>query len=179
LPARRERLEPLISEERIRQRVGELAREIDADYRDKVIALVIVQKGAVVFAADLMRQISIPLTIEFIGASSYGEGTVSSGRVRLRNTDGLDIADRHVILVEDILETGLTSRAVIETLNRLQPTSLVLCTLLRKRRPDNRDLPARYIGFDIPEEFVVGYGMDYAERYRNLTGIFRLKFDAA
>jgi hypoxanthine phosphoribosyltransferase len=176
LPAHRERLELLISEECIRRRVGELAREIDTDYRDKPLTLVIVQKGAVIFAADLMRRINIPLTIEFIGASSYGAGTESSGRVALRDTGKLDIAGRHIILVEDILETGLTSKAVIAELTRLMPASLVLCTLLRKDRATNRGLPARYIGFEIPEEFVVGYGMDYAERYRNLSGVFRLVF---
>ena len=179
MPARRERLEPLISEECIRRRVGELAGEIDADYRDKPLTLVIVQKGAVIFAADLMRQIGIPLTIEFVVASSYGKGTESSGRVTLRGTDNLDIAGRHVILVEDILETGLTSKAVIDELGRRAPASLALCTFLRKDRVSNRDLPTRYVGFEIPEEFVVGYGMDYAERYRNLSGVFRLIFEEA
>jgi hypoxanthine phosphoribosyltransferase len=173
----RERLEPLISEDAIRGRVRELAQEIDADYREKLLTLVIVQKGAVIFAADLMRQISTPLTIEFVVASSYGAGTESSGQVTLRGADKLDIGGRDVILIEDILETGLTVKAVIDELSRYAPASLAMCTLLRKERASNRDLPTRYVGFEIPDEFVVGYGMDYAERYRNLNGVFRLVFE--
>jgi hypoxanthine phosphoribosyltransferase len=169
-----ERLELLIPERRIRARVAALARRIEADYRDKRLSLLVVLKGASIFAADLMRQIEIPFTIDFIAAESYGEGTQSSGEVTLRGLDTLDLAGRDVLIVEDILDTGRTSAVILGRLPQLGPASLALCTLLRKPATAALDLPVFYIGFDIPDEFVVGYGMDYAERYRNLRDIHRL-----
>jgi hypoxanthine phosphoribosyltransferase len=169
-----ERLELLIPERRIRARVAALARRIDADYRDKNLSLLVVLKGASIFAADLMREVEIPFTIEFIAAASYGEGIRSSGNVTLSRIGSLDLAARDVLIIEDILDTGRTSAALLDRLQRHEPASLALCTLLRKPEAAALDLPVFYIGFDIPDEFVVGYGMDYAERYRNLRDIHRL-----
>jgi hypoxanthine phosphoribosyltransferase len=171
-----ERLELVIPERRIRARVAALGRRIDADYRDKPLGLVVVLKGAAIFAADLMRQITTPFTIDFIAAASYGEGTRSSGRVALSSLDRLDLAGRHVLVVEDILDTGRTSAAILDQLGQLRPASLALCTLLRKPAAAGLELPVGYAGFNIPDEFVVGYGMDYAGRYRNLRSIHRLIF---
>jgi hypoxanthine phosphoribosyltransferase len=172
-----ERLAPLISARRIRRRVGELAREIEADHRGAKLTLVVVLKGATVFAADLMRQIGIPFVMDFVRASSY-RGTQSSGTVLIRDQDGLDVRGHHVILVEDIVDSGLTINAIIAALRDLRPASLDVCTLLRKSVAGAAPVEIRYKGFDIPDVFVVGYGMDYAERHRNLPGVYRLTLDA-
>jgi hypoxanthine phosphoribosyltransferase len=136
-----------------------------------------VLKGACVFAADLMRQIETPFTIDFIAAASYGASTRSSGTVALDGLDRLDLAGRDVLLIEDILDTGRTSGVLLDRLWLQDPASLALCTLLRKPAAAALDLPVAFVGFDIPDDFVVGYGMDYAERYRNLRGIHRLVFE--
>ena len=172
-----ERLLPLISERRIRARTAALARRIENDYRGKRLSLVVVLKGATIFAADLMRHITIPFTLDFIAAASYGEGTRSSGKVRLSGLHGLHIEGRHVLVIEDILDTGHTLSAVVDGLRRCGPASLALCALLRKPAAAALDLPVGYVGFDVPPDFVVGWGMDYAERYRNLRGVYRLILD--
>jgi hypoxanthine phosphoribosyltransferase len=169
-----ERLELMISERRIRARTATLARRIEDDYRGKQLSLVIVLKGAVMFAADLVRHVTTPCTIDFIAASSYGEGTRSSGTVALSGLDRLDLDGRDVLVVEDILDTGRTLTAILDAIQRRGPASLALCALLRKPAAAVLDLPVGYIGFDIPPDFVVGWGMDYAERYRNLRGVYRL-----
>ena len=169
-----DRLRPLISARRIRQRVAQLAGEISADHRGAPLTLVIVLKGAAIFAADLMRQIEIPFVIDFVRASSYGKSARSSGTVELSDETRLDIAGHHVIVVEDIVDTGLTISALVAALQRLGPTSLDVCTLLHKRVAGAHPVAVRYKGFDIPDAFVVGYGMDYAERHRNLPGVYRL-----
>jgi len=171
-------LRPLISARRIKQRVAELAGAISVDHRGAPLTLVIVLKGATVFAADLMRRITTPFVIDFVRASSYGKTARSSGAVALSDEEKLDIAGHHVIVVEDIVDTGLTISALIAALDRLGPKSLDVCTLLHKHVASARPVTIRYKGFDIPDEFVVGYGMDYAERYRNLPGIYRLTLGA-
>jgi hypoxanthine phosphoribosyltransferase len=172
-----ERLEPLISAEQIHRRVGELARQIEKDHRGAPLTLVIVLKGATVFAADLMRQIAIPFVIDFISASSYRDHARSSGTVLLRDSSGIDVRGHHVILIEDIVDTGLTINTILAELRGLGPESLDVCSLLHKRVAGAQPVEIRYKGFDIPDVFVVGYGMDYAERHRNLPGICRLIFD--
>ena len=169
-----EKLALLISERRIRTRIAALGRSIDADYRGRPLSLVVVLKGACIFAADLMRRITIPLAIDFITASSYGDATQSSGQVALGGLDELDLGGRDALIIEDILDTGLTSAATLDALRRQQPASLALCVLLRKPAAAALDLPVAYVGFDIPDDFVVGYGMDYAGHYRNLRAIYRL-----
>jgi hypoxanthine phosphoribosyltransferase len=169
-----DRLRPLISARRIKQRVAELAGEISVDHRGAPLTLVIVLKGATVFAADLMRQITTPFVIDFVRAASYGKAARSSGAVLLSNDEKLDIAGHHVVVVEDIVDTGLTISALVAALEKLGPKSLDVCALLHKHVAGARRVSIRYKGFDIPDEFVVGYGMDYAERYRNLPGVYKL-----
>jgi len=169
-----DRLRPLISARRIRKRVAELAGEIAADHDGAPLTLVVVLKGATIFAADLMRQIATPFVIDFVRASSYGRATTSSGEVALGDETRLDIAGHRVIVVEDIVDTGLTVTALIAALNKLGPKSLDVCALLHKHVAGAKEVAIRYKGFDIPDAFVVGYGMDYAERYRNLPGVYRL-----
>jgi hypoxanthine phosphoribosyltransferase len=153
--------------------VAELAREIDADYRGRALTLIVVLKGASIFAADLMRQLTIPVAVEFITASSYGREVRSSGSVRVATPDTLDLAGRDVLVIEDIVDSGLTYRRLMETLGQFSPASLALCTLLHKHVA-RTTVNIRYAGFEIPNQFVVGYGMDYAERYRNLPDICAL-----
>src|SRR5215813_582 len=173
-----ERLEPLISAAKIRRRVAALARRIEDDHRGAPLTLVIVLKGATVFAADLMRRIAIPFVIEFVSASSYRDGAQSSGTVELRGDTELDIRGHHVILVEDIVDTGLTIARVIEALRAREPARIDICALVHKHVAGARPVDIRYKGFDVPDCFVVGYGMDYAERLRNLPGMHKLVFDA-
>ena len=174
MPNSVEHLELLISERRIRARIGALARRIDADYRGRKLSFVVVLKGAFVFAADLSRRLGTPSTTDFISASSYGEGTRSSGKVVFGETARLQLDGRHILVVEDIIDTGRTGAAILDVLRQQGLASLALCTLLRKPAAGALDLPADYVGFDIGHDFVVGYGMDYAERHRNLRGIYRL-----
>jgi hypoxanthine phosphoribosyltransferase len=169
-----ERLEPLISAEQIHRRVSELARQIEEDHRGAPLTLIVVLKGATVFAADLMRQIGIPFVIDFISASSYRDSTRSSGTVLIKDKSGLELRGHHVILVEDIVDTGLTINAILAELRGLGPESLDVCALLHKRVAGARPVEIRYRGFEAPDVFVVGYGMDYAERHRNLPGICQL-----
>jgi hypoxanthine phosphoribosyltransferase len=169
-----ERPELLVSERRIRARVTALAKAIERDFGGGNLTLVVVLKGAAIFAADLMRQITTPFAVEYIFARSYGGAMQSSGQVRLRDIDMLSIAGRDVLVIEDILDTGLTAAAVLEALRPQAPASLALVPLLRKPAARHCELPVAHVGFDIGDDFVVGYGMDFAERYRNLPAIYRL-----
>jgi hypoxanthine phosphoribosyltransferase len=163
--------EILIEEEALQARIEELGREISADYEGRDLLLVGVLKGAVFFLADLMRELSVPCEIDFMAISSYGDGTDSSGVVRILKDLDESIAGRNVLVVEDIIDSGLTLSYLIRSLAAREPASLEICALLTK--PDRReiDVPVRYVGFDIPNKFVIGYGLDYAERYRNLPYI--------
>jgi hypoxanthine phosphoribosyltransferase len=174
-----ERLKRIISERRLRARTAALARRIEADYHGQPLSIVVVLKGAVIFAADLMRQIGISFTVDFIAASSYGADIRSSGTIALGGIDGLALAGRQVLVVEDILDTGLTGAAILDRLRQLGPAGLAMCALLRKPAATALDLPVAYIGFDIPQDFVVGWGMDYAERYRSLRGVYRLLLEGS
>jgi hypoxanthine phosphoribosyltransferase len=158
----------LIDEQTLRARIAELGVEISSDYADKDILLVGVLKGAVFFMADLMRHLSIPCEVDFMAISSYGASTDSSGVVRILKDLDINIDGRHVLVVEDIIDSGLTLSYLMRTLEARSPASLEICALLTK--PDRREIkvPVRYTGFEIPNEFVIGYGLDYAERYRNL-----------
>jgi hypoxanthine phosphoribosyltransferase len=158
----------LLTEEQIINRLAELAAEIEADYADLDVILVGVLKGAVMVMADLTRSISRTVETDWMAVSSYGSGTKSSGVVRiLKDLDG-DISGRHVLIVEDIVDSGLTLSWLVANLGSRGPASVEVCTLLRKPEAMKVDLKVRYVGFDIPNEFVVGYGLDYAQRYRNL-----------
>ncbi|HEX2288367.1 MAG TPA: hypoxanthine phosphoribosyltransferase [Gaiellaceae bacterium] len=160
--------EILIEEDALRERVAELGAEISADYAGRDLLLVGVLKGAVFFMADLMRSIDVHCEVDFMAISSYGASTDSSGVVRILKDLDTAIEDRHVLVVEDIIDSGLTLSYLMRNLRARNPATLEVCALLTK--PDRReiDVPVRYIGFEIPNRFVVGYGLDFAERYRNL-----------
>ncbi|HEX6918670.1 MAG TPA: hypoxanthine phosphoribosyltransferase [Actinomycetes bacterium] len=158
----------LISEEQIAARLREMAAEIDADYEGRDLLLVGVLKGAVMVMADLARALSSPVTMDWMAVSSYGSGTKSSGVVRILKDLDRDISGKHVLIVEDIIDSGLTLSWLMANLGSRGPASVSVCTLLRKPEAAKVDVPVRYVGFDIPNEFVIGYGLDYAERYRNV-----------
>ncbi len=158
----------LVSEESLQARLREIAAEIDRDYAGRDLLLVGVLKGAVMVMADLSRALHLPAEMDWMAVSSYGSGTKSSGVVRiLKDLDG-DIGGRDVLIVEDIIDSGLTLSWLLANLASRGPASLEVCTLLRKPEAAKVAVDVRYVGFDIPNEFVVGYGLDYAERYRNL-----------
>jgi hypoxanthine phosphoribosyltransferase len=159
---------PLISREEITARTAEMAAEITRDYLDRELVMVGVLKGAFVFLADLARQVELPVEIDFVAVSSYGADTESSGVVKIVKDLDLDIEGKDVLLVEDIVDTGLTLKYLTGMLRERGPSSVEVCALLNK--PDARkvDIEVRYCGFDVPPLFVVGYGLDYAERYRQL-----------
>lgn len=161
----------LIPADELAARVRELGREISDTYRGSVPLLVSVLKGGVVFLTDLMRAVTIPHHIDFLQLSSYAGGTMSSGTVRLLSDLGTNIGGRDVLIVEDIVDTGLTLRYLLKQLEIRQPRSLRVCTLLNKQSARQVDVALDFVGFDIPNEFVVGYGLDYEEKYRNLPYI--------
>ena len=158
----------LYTEEQIQERLAELAAEIEVDYEGKEILLVGVLKGAVMVMADLARHFGRHLEMDWMAISSYGSGTKSSGVVRILKDLDTDITDRHVLVVEDIIDTGLTLSWLISNLSSRGPASVEICTLLRKPEAQRMSVDVKYVGYDIPNEFVVGYGLDYAEKYRNL-----------
>ena len=158
----------LYTQEQIQARLAELAAQIWADYEDKNVLLVGVLKGAVVVMADLMRALPGTAEMDWMAVSSYGSGTKSSGVVRILKDLDTDITDRHVLIVEDIIDSGLTLSWIRSNLASRHPASVEICTLLRKPDAAKVEIVVRYVGFDIPNEFVVGYGLDFAEKYRNL-----------
>ncbi len=166
----------LLSCEAVAARVKELAIQISRDYKGKDLLLVGVLKGAFVFLADLLRAIEIPAQVEFVRLASYGKGATSAGHVRVILDLEASIAGQHVLIVEDILDTGLTLGFLLERLRARQPASLKLCVLLSKRIKRIYDITPDYKGFDVPDGFVVGYGIDYGERYRHLPAIYTLSF---
>ena len=163
--------EVLFSEEQLKTRVKEIAQEIQRDYQGKELMLISVLRGSFIFMADLCRAIDLPCTLDFMSVSSYGSGTTSSGQVQITKDLSEDITGRHVLVVEDILDSGNTLSYLLKILEHRHPASIRLCTLLDK--PDRRVKPVtvHYSGFTIPDAFVVGYGLDYAEKYRNLPYI--------
>jgi hypoxanthine phosphoribosyltransferase len=167
--------EVLVRAEQIEEQIARLAKQIDDDYADREPLLVGVLKGAVMFMSDLARALNRPSTMEFMAVSSYGSGTKSSGVVRILKDLDRDIAGQHVLIVEDIIDSGLTLSWLLKNLAARQPASIEVVALLRKPDAVKVEVPVKYLGFDIPNEFVVGYGLDYAERYRDLPYIGRLR----
>jgi hypoxanthine phosphoribosyltransferase len=167
--------EALVLEEDLQRRVRELGEEISRDYHGKDLFLVGVLKGAVFFLSDLMRAIDVPCEVDFMAVASYGSSTDSSGVVRILKDLDATIEGRDVLIVEDIIDSGLTLSYLLRTLKAREPRSLEVCALLTK--PDRRkvELPIRYTGFEIPNEFAIGYGLDHAERYRNLPYVASLR----
>ena len=167
----------LLSAEAIQRRVREMATEISRDYAsiDRPLILLPVLKGSVCFATDLSRNLSVPLNFDYVAVSSYGAGTESSGHVQLLKDLTMDVAGRDVLMVEDIIDTGLTTSFLFEHVQRHRPASLKLCVLLSKEERRIQHVPIAYKGFDIPNHFVVGYGLDFDELYRNLMAVHVLE----
>jgi hypoxanthine phosphoribosyltransferase len=163
--------EILITPDQLQKRITELAAQIDADYADRELLLVGVLTGAVMVMADLARAMRLPVHMDWMAVSSYGSGTKSSGVVRILKDLDSDITGRHVLVVEDIVDSGLTLSWLVSNLQSRQPASLQVCALLRKPAAARMNVDVTYVGFDIPNAFVIGYGLDYAERYRNLPFI--------
>jgi hypoxanthine phosphoribosyltransferase len=165
----------IVTADQISAKISELAKQIDQDYADRELLLVGVLKGAVMFMSDLARSMSRPSTMEFMAVSSYGSSTTSSGVVRILKDLDRDIAGQHVLIVEDIIDSGLTLSWLLKNLHSRNPASVRVVALLRKPDAIKVEVTVEYVGFDIPNEFVVGYGLDYAERYRDLPYIGRLR----
>lgn len=166
----------LIDEQTLKAKVRELANQITEDYKDKPLLIVGILKGSVPFMADLLRLIDLEdLSIDFMSVSSYGSGTVSTGRVRILKDLDVDIAGKNVLIVEDIVDTGFTLSKLKEMLLLRNPESLKICTILNKPSRRTTEIDVDYIGFDIPDEFIIGYGLDYSEKFRNLPYVGVLK----
>ena len=167
--------EILFTEEQLKNRVGEIARQIEADYAGKEVMFIGILRGSFVFMADLCRAVELPCTLDFMSVSSYGSGTTSSGQIQIIKDLSEDITGRHVIVVEDILDSGNTLSYLLNILEHRHPASVRLCALLDKPERRVKPVELHYSGFSIPDAFVVGYGLDYAEKYRNLPYIGILK----
>ena len=175
MDTRAENIEVLLSEQQIRDRLDNLGQEIDVDYAGKELTVVAILTGTVMFAADLLRRVPGPLRLDYIGLSSYHGTTQSSGELLVTKSLKLDVRDRDVLIVDDILDTGLTLRKAREMVTAFQPRSLKTCVFLEKEVPHVDNLCADYVGFHIPNKFVIGYGLDYQERYRNLPYVATLR----
>jgi len=155
--------------------VSRLGAEISKDYEGKNLLLVSILKGSVIIMADLMRKITVPLSIDFMSVSSYGDGTVSTGRVRIIKDLDKDVSGMDILIVEDILDSGYTLENLTEMIKRRKPNSVKICTLFDKPERRKADISADYVGAHVPDEFIVGYGLDYAQKYRNLPYVGVLK----
>ena len=161
----------LLDEATLEQRIAEMGAQITRDYEGKELVLVVVLKGSILFAADLCRHIQLPLSMEFMGLSSYGDSTDSSGVVRVTLDLSKPVADKEVLIIEDIVDTGLTMRYLLENMSTRKPANVKVCTLLHKPARTQVEVPMDYVGFTIDDQFVVGYGLDYQQKYRNLSYI--------
>ena len=168
-------LEVLFSEAQLQERIAALAEAISRDYAGRELVIVSVLRGSVIFTADLVRCVTLPLSMDFLAVSSYGSGTSSSGQVRILKDLSDNVEGKHIIIVEDILDTGNTLAYLSNMLAAREPASIKICTLLDKPSRRTADIAADYVGFEVPDAFVVGYGLDYDERYRNLPFIGILK----
>jgi len=173
----KERVEVLYSAPQVQERIRELGARITRDYQGQSVHLLGILRGSFMFLSDLSKYIEVPVTLDFIALSSYGQETKSSGVVKLQLDLGLSIKDKHVIVVEDIVDTGLTLSYLLKNLTLRAPASVKICTLLSKQARRQVEVPVDYIGFDIPDAFVIGFGLDYCQRYRNLPyiGIMHLE----
>lgn len=171
-----EKISVLISEEDVDARIAEIGRQISEDYAGKQVHLICILKGSVYFTCELAKRITIPVTMDFMSVSSYGDGTSSSGIVKIAKDLDESLEGKEVIVIEDIIDSGRTLYYLLDVLNRRNPNSLRLCTLLDKPDRRVREVKVDYVGFEIPDEFVVGYGLDYAQKYRNLPYIGIVSF---
>lgn len=166
-----EKIKVLVSEKEVDERIEALGKQISKDYEGKQVHLICVLKGGAFFMCELAKRISVPVSLDFMSVSSYGDGTASSGVVRIAKDLDESIEGKDVLIVEDIIDSGRTLYYLMETLRQRHPKSLHLCTLLDKPERREKDVKVDYVGFEIPDEFVVGYGLDYAQKYRNLPYI--------
>jgi hypoxanthine phosphoribosyltransferase len=166
---------PFLKRDEIEKMVSDVAHRISSDYQDCELVLIGVLKGAFLFVADLVRHLTVPVKIDFIRVSSYGSDISSSGKIRLTQKAEIDIKDKHVLIVEDIIDTGLTLDYIIDYLKSLEPESVRICTLLDKRERRMTEVRIDYAGFVVEKGFLVGYGLDHAENYRNFPEIYHLK----
>ncbi|MEG0476398.1 MAG: hypoxanthine phosphoribosyltransferase [Raoultibacter sp.] len=165
----------LFTEEQLHQRVKEMGAQITADYAGQSLLVISVLRGAAIFMADLVREIELPLEMDYMAISSYGNGAKSSGVVRIMKDTTTSVENRHVLIAEDILDSGLTLKYLLKNLSSRNPASINVATLLRKETLQQAKIDCGYVGFECPDEFIVGYGLDFAERYRNLPFIGVLK----
>lgn len=163
--------EIVLSEEEIKARVAELGAQISEDYKGEPLVVITILRGGAIFATDLVRSIKLPLELDFMAVSSYGSGTTSSGRVQILKDLSSSIEGKHVLIAEDILDTGVTLSHLMAVLQHRNPLSIEIAALLKKQGTQKVDINCKYVGFDCPDAFIVGYGLDYAERYRNLPYI--------
>jgi hypoxanthine phosphoribosyltransferase len=169
-------LVPVLKKNEIDKIVADVAHKISTDYQDKELILIGVLKGAFIFLSDLMRHLTIQTKMDFIGASSYGSGTSSSEEVKITKTIDIDISGKDILIIEDIIDTGLTVKFIKAYLESFSPRSVKLCTLLNKQERRQTSVAIDYIGHEVEKGFLVGYGLDYDEKYRNLPDIYHLKF---
>lgn len=172
-----ERIEVMLSEEEVTKRIEELAELISKDYEGKQLHIICILKGSVFFTCELAKRITVPVTLDFMSVSSYGNDTKSSGVIKIAKDLDESILDKEVLVIEDIVDSGNTLSYLLDMLQNRQPKSLKLCTLLDKPERRRKPVDVDYIGFEIPDEFVVGFGLDYAQKYRNLPYIGVVKFD--
>jgi hypoxanthine phosphoribosyltransferase len=165
----------LLTEEQIEKKVTELAKRITEDYAGKKLLAVVILKGSFIFAADLIRKIDLPVEVDFMVVSSYGSGTETSGIVKIIKDLNESIAEKDVLIIEDIMDSGVTLSNLVEVLKTRQPSSMEICALLNKPERRKAEVDVKYIGYDIPDEFIVGYGLDFSEKYRNLPYIGVIK----
>lgn len=165
----------LVTREQLSERVAQLGEQITRDYEGKDLIVVCILRGSIIFFSDLIRKIDLPLIVDTLAVSSYGKGSVTSGKVRIIKDMSEDIADKHVLLVEDIIDSGNTMKNLTALLKARGPLSVRICTLLDKPSRREVEIEGDYVGFTIPDEFVVGYGLDYAEQYRNIDEVCVLK----
>lgn len=166
-----EKIRVMISEQDVDKRIEELGKQISEDYAGKQVHLICILKGSVFFTCELAKRISVPVSLDFMSVSSYGDGTTSSGIVKIAKDLDETLEGKDVIVIEDIIDSGRTLHYLLDVLQKRQPNSLKLCTLLDKPNRRVKEVKVDYVGFEIPDEFVVGYGLDYAQKYRNLPYI--------
>ena len=172
-----ERVEVLISEQEVKARIQELADQISKDYEGKELHIICILKGSIFFTCELAKRISVPVTLDFMSVSSYGSDTKSSGVIKINKDLDESILERDILVIEDIVDSGNTLSYLLEMLQSRKPSSMRLCTLLDKPERRRKPVQVDYTGFQIPDEFVVGYGLDYAQKYRNLPFVGVVKFD--
>ncbi len=172
-----ERIRVLLPEDEVDKRIGEIGRRISDEYAGKSVHLICVLKGGVCFTCELAKRITVPVSLDFMAVSSYGGGTESSGHVKIKKDLDEPLEGKEVLLIEDIIDSGNTLSCLLEILKMRNPASLKVCTLLDKPSRRVRDVKVDYVGFSIPDEFVVGYGLDYDQKYRNLPYIGVVEFD--